>query len=144
MARPEDTIHLWKLAAEENDCFHQPYPFANDHARFLFYRGPLSSLHYTPEEQYRRTVPLMAGLPGSGKDTWLAEIRPGLPVVSLDDIRSALGVDPTDDQGGVIRAARARPGAPAGATRLRVQRDEHNAPDARALDRPVRRLRGAG
>ena len=108
MTRPEDTIHLWKLAAEENNCFDQPYQFANEHARFLFYRDALSSLHYTPEEVYRCTVTLMAGLPGSGKDTWLAENRPGLPVVSLDDIRSDLGVDPTDDQGGVIQAARER------------------------------------
>ena len=38
MGRPEENLHLWKLVAEENGCFDQPYPFANDHARFLFYR----------------------------------------------------------------------------------------------------------
>ncbi len=108
MARPEDDLHLWRMVAEENGCLDQPYPFPNDHARFLFFRDALSSLHYVPREDYRCTVTLMAGLPGAGKDTWLAAHRPGLPVVSLDDLRADLGVNPTDDQGGVVQLARER------------------------------------
>lgn len=106
MSRPEENIHLWKMVADENGCFDQPYAFANDHARFLFYRESLSSLHYTPREEHRCTVTLMSGLPGSGKDTWLAKNRPKLPVVSLDDIRTDLDVDATDNQGDVIQTAR--------------------------------------
>jgi putative nucleotidyltransferase with HDIG domain len=106
MNRPEDNIHLWKMLAQENGCFEQPYAFANDHARFLFYRESLASLHYTPREEYRCTVTLMSGLPGSGKDTWLARHRPGLPVVSLDDLRATLDVDAAENQGEVIQAAR--------------------------------------
>lgn len=106
MARPEENLHLWKLVAEERGCFDGPYPFVNDHARFLFYRNQLSSLHYTPHEDYRCTVTLMSGLPGAGKDTWLARHRPGLPVVSLDAIRSDLDVEATDNQGTVIQTAR--------------------------------------
>jgi len=106
MARPEDNIHLWKMVAEENGCFDQPYNFANVHARFLFYRNQLSSLHYTPREDYRCTVTLMSGLPGAGKDSWLRRNHPDLPVVSLDDIRADLEVTPTDNQGEVIQAAR--------------------------------------
>src|ERR1700693_1198017 len=56
MSRPEENIHLWKMVAEENECFQQPYTFANDQARFLFYRDALSSLHYTPREEYRCNV----------------------------------------------------------------------------------------
>ena len=67
MSRPEENLHLWKLVAEENGCFDQPYPFANDQARFLFYRGALSSLHYTPHEDTRCTVTLMAGLARLGQ-----------------------------------------------------------------------------
>jgi predicted kinase len=106
MNRPEENLHLWKLVAEERNCFHAPYAFANDQARFLFYRHQLSGLHYTPHEDYRCTVTLMSGLPGSGKDTWLARHRPGLPVVALDAIRTDLDVDATDNQGEVIQAAR--------------------------------------
>ena len=106
MTRPEENLHLWKLVAEENGCFDRPYPFANDHARFLFYRGALSSLHYTPREEHSCTVTMVAGLPGSGKDTWLARERPRLPVVSLDDLRAQHDVEPTDDQGEIAQLAR--------------------------------------
>jgi predicted kinase len=108
MGRPEEDLHLWRLVADENGCFDEPYPFANDHARFLFYRQPQPNPHYVPYEAHRCTVTMMSGLPGSGKDAWLAANRPELPVVSLDDVRDDLGVDATDDQGGVIQAARER------------------------------------
>lgn len=108
MGRPEENLHLWKMVAEENGCFDRPYPFANDHARFLFYRQREPNLHYVPHEQYRSTATVMSGLPGSGKDTWLARNRPGLPVVSLDDIRAELQVEATGNQGDVIQLARQR------------------------------------
>jgi len=104
--RAEDDLHLWRLQCEEQDCFESPFPFANDHARFLFYRGRLSSLHYAPQEEFSCTVTLMAGLPGAGKNHWLAANRPDLPVVALDDLRERMGVDPADNQGVVIQAAK--------------------------------------
>ena len=106
--RPEENLHLWKMVAEEHGCFDRPYPFANDHARFLFYRQREPDLHYVPHEEYRCTVTMMAGLPGSGKDTWLRTNRPGLPTISLDDIRSELEVDATENQGEVAQLARER------------------------------------
>ena len=106
MTRPEENLHLWKLVAEEHGCFARPYPFVNDHARFLFYRDQLGSLHYTPHMDYRCAVTLMAGLPGAGKDTWLAKQRPETPVVALDAIRDALDIEATHNQGEVIQAAR--------------------------------------
>ena len=106
MSRPEENLGLWKLVAEEQGCFDRPYPFPNDQARFLFYREELSSLNYTPHEEYRCRVTLMSGPPGAGKDSWLLRQRPGLPVVSLDGIRADLQVEPTENQGQVIQAAR--------------------------------------
>ena len=50
----------------------------------------------------------MSGLPGAGKDTWIAKNRPDHPVVSLDLIREELGVSATDNQGQVIQAAHER------------------------------------
>ena len=50
----------------------------------------------------------MCGLPGSGKDTWLSQNRPDLPVVSLDDIRSELDIDPSRNQGSIVQLARER------------------------------------
>lgn len=106
MDRPEENLHLWKLVAEEHGCFDRPYAFANDHARFLFYRNKLSNLRFAPHEKFRCMVTLMSGLPGAGKDTWLARQRPTLPVVALDAIRGELDVGPTENQGQVIQAAR--------------------------------------
>ena len=106
MARPEEVLHLWRDTAIEHRCFTGPYPFINDQARFLFHRNELSSLHYTPHEDYRCAVTMMSGLPGAGKDTWLVAQRPGLSVVSLDAVREELDVDATDNQGQVIQAAK--------------------------------------
>lgn len=108
MERPEENLHFWRLAAEEADCFEHPYRFANDHARFVFYGQREPDLHYVPHEEYRCTVTMMSGLPGSGKDTWLVANRSALPVVSLDDLRDELGVEAIDNQGEVIQLARER------------------------------------
>lgn len=51
---------------------------------------------------------LMAGLPDSGKDHWLALNRGGLPIVSLDELRREPGVEPTDNQGKVAQLAKER------------------------------------
>ncbi len=108
MSRPEENLHFWKLTADELDCYRHPYSFANEQARFLFFRQDEPNLHYVPHEDFACNVTLMSGLLGSGKDTWLSRHRPSLPVVSLDDIRGELDVDATDNQGEVIQLARER------------------------------------
>jgi len=108
MSRPEENLHFWKMMAEDADCFDQPYPFATDHARFTFFRQREPNLHYVPHEEFSCTVTLMAGLPGSGKNTWLDRHRCDLPTISLDEIRAELEIDPTDDQGKVAQLAKER------------------------------------
>ena len=103
-----ERINLWRNLAEEQECFEAPFPFANDKARVLFFRGQLPDLKYVPHESYRSRVILMSGLPGAGKDTWLQKNRPELSVVSLDDLRRDLEIDPEDDQGVVVQGARER------------------------------------
>lgn len=108
MTRPEENLHFWRMMAEEQGCLTNPYRFANDQARFQYFRKPDSNLFYVPHEEYRSTVTMMAGLPGSGKDHWLATHGAGLPVVSLDEVRDELDVEPTDNQGEVVQLARER------------------------------------
>jgi predicted kinase len=108
MGRPEENLHYWKMQAEELACFDRPYPFGNDQARFLFFRQKEPNLHFVPHEEYRCTVTMMSGLPGSGKDSWLAGQRGDLPVVSLDDVREELDIEPTENQGQVAQLARER------------------------------------
>lgn len=108
LSRPEENLHYWKLLSEELECYYLPYQFQNDLARFEFFRSDESSLHYHPYEDFRCSVTMMSGLPGSGKDTYLTKYLRDLPIISLDNIRKEFDVDPTDDQGGVIQIARAR------------------------------------
>lgn len=108
MNRPEENLLYWKLLSQEHGCYECPYPFASDHARFVFARDKAPNLHYVPHEDFSCQVTMLAGLPGSGKDTWLNKHRPDLPVVSLDEIRDELEVTPTDNQGSVVQAAQER------------------------------------
>ena len=48
----------------------------------------------------------MSGLPGTGKDTWIKNNAPDLPMISLDDIRRANKIPPTAEQGRVANIAR--------------------------------------
>jgi len=106
--RGEDDLDWYKAMAIENNCFGTPYPLANDKAKFLLGQHALTNLHYEPFEDYRCQITMMSGVPGCGKDTWLKQNRPELPVVSLDNIRKQLGVSPEANQGTVIATARER------------------------------------
>ena len=53
-------------------------------------------------------VVLLSGLPGAGKDTWVAAHRADWPVVSLDGIRRELRISPSADQGAVAHEAWSR------------------------------------
>ena len=80
----------------ENQCFEQPYPFRNNHSQFRYF---FTDARYPAElfDDTKFTVELLAGLPGSGKDTYLKNNH--LPVVSLDDLRREMGVRHGDSQG---------------------------------------------
>lgn len=107
--RPIEELQYWKLLSEEYDCYRAAYAFQNEHARFRFHQRRDADLLYVPHQEFKCCVTMMSGLPGSGKDRWLAENREeDFPVVSLDAIRDELGVQPTDDQGRVVQLARDR------------------------------------
>ncbi len=50
----------------------------------------------------------MSGLPAAGKDHWIGQNARNLPMISLDALRSELGVAPEDAQGKVVSAAKER------------------------------------
>ena len=70
-----------------------------------WFRKPERDPLYDPWDNHRSIVVLMSGLPAAGKDTWIREHLPGWPVVSLDQLREELDVDPEEAQGPVVRAA---------------------------------------
>ncbi len=80
--------------------------FPSDHTRFVYFRGANRVPSVLVHDDAKGELVLLSGLPGAGKDTWLREHLPGLPVVSLDDVREELDVAPAEEQGSVIQHAR--------------------------------------
>jgi putative nucleotidyltransferase with HDIG domain len=103
-----DNISLFVEYAKEQGCFDKPKEFANSHSRFLYFRKEDRDADYASFDDTICEVVLMSGLPGSGKDYFISENFPHLPVVSLDDIRRELKISPTDKQGAVIALAKER------------------------------------
>ncbi|WP_433053523.1 AAA family ATPase [Dactylosporangium sp. CS-033363] len=101
-------VALFRQYTSEMGCLDKAREFASDHARFEYFRTPGRDPGYAAFDATTFTVTVMSGLPGAGKDHWIAANRPGVPVVSLDGLRAELKVRPTDDQGPVIAAAYAR------------------------------------
>ncbi|NNE88233.1 MAG: AAA family ATPase [Silicimonas sp.] len=100
-----ENVALARLTFLEAGCPCYAYPFENDESRLAFLESDARAADYTAFEDFRCDVTVMSGLPGAGKDTWIAGNCPALPVVSLDAVREALSVKPTDNQGTVIQAA---------------------------------------
>ncbi len=105
-ARILENVDLFRAYCEEHGCLDRPFAFPSAHARFLYLGGRQRDAQHVPHEAFRCEVTVMAGLPGAGKDRWIAEHAGGMPVVSLDRLRHDLDVDPEDEQGSVIQAAR--------------------------------------
>lgn len=102
-------IELFRELCAEEGCLSSPRRFASDHSRFVYFRSPSTrSPDVEAWDDSCTELVLMSGLPGAGKDTHVREHFGDWPVVSLDGLRDELEIDPTDNQGRVLQAARER------------------------------------
>lgn len=101
-----ESVQLCRMLAKEAQCLHGPFPFPSAVTRHAYLSGrnvwPYQDLY----DKAWGPVILLCGLPGTGKDTWIRNNCPGLPVVSMDDLRRKMGIRPTDEQGAIVQAAR--------------------------------------
>jgi predicted kinase len=105
-ARIVEHCALWAEHCREHRVLDCQKRFASAHTRRVY----IESVGRLPEvlahDDTTCEVILMAGLPASGKDTYLAAHHPELPVISLDALRDELDADHGDAT--VIAAARER------------------------------------
>lgn len=107
-ARILDNVALFGEYCRERDCFHNPRSFPSDHSRFLYFRKPGRDPAHLAHDDTRLEVILMSGLPGAGKNTWIARHAADRATVSLDDIRAEIDVDPGEALGRVVHLAEER------------------------------------
>lgn len=103
-----DKVALFRELASEAGCLKEPMPFASPTARFRYFQGKWHNPELEPWQEFRSRVIVMAGLPGAGKDTWIARYAPPWSVISLDALRQELKIAPTGPQGKVLEVARER------------------------------------
>lgn len=98
-------IELFRELAREEGCFGEPKAFADEHTRLCYFRGagiaPGFAHHQNPGSQ----VVMMSGLPASGKNHWVSAKLGSLPVVSIDDARTELGLRHGQNEGAAAHRA---------------------------------------
>ncbi len=101
-----ERVELFRELAQENRCYTEARRFVSPHTRFLYFHGRELDPDMEAYDDTRMEIIVMCGLPGAGKDRWIAENAAGWPVVSLDAIRGNLGIGPDDNQGAVAAQAK--------------------------------------
>jgi predicted kinase len=103
-----DNIALFAQYTAEQGCLNTPRKFPSDHSRFLYFLKEDRDPDYLAFDDTICEVIVMSGLPGAGKDHWIATNAPDWPVISLDGLRREMKVAPADNQGPVVARARDR------------------------------------
>lgn len=92
-------IQLFAEYARDNQCWGQPRPFASNLSRFEYFQKADRSPDYAAFDETVSEVVMLAGLPGTGKDTYIGQHLADWPVISLDNFRRMHRIDPTDREG---------------------------------------------
>ncbi|HPF86707.1 MAG TPA: AAA family ATPase [Candidatus Limiplasma sp.] len=101
-----ETLAFFTDAAAELYCLHQPPMFSSPYCRYAVLRGRSVQPEQALFDDTWGPVVMLSGLPGTGKDTYIREHLPDLPMVSLDTIRRRRGISPTQPQGPVAIEAK--------------------------------------
>lgn len=104
-----DNIELFRECAREEGCLDEPRRFPDAHTRLTYFRsnGAVAPDYPVFQEPGSKVI-VLAGLPASGKNTWIAAHTPSLPSVSFDDARDELGLDYGEKDGAAAQLVLAR------------------------------------
>jgi predicted kinase len=103
-----DYVNLSESVYAELGVLNGPFPFANDESRVAFFDHEDRDPFFAAHEEFRCRVVVMCGLPGSGKNFYIAKNLAHLPIIEMDAIREEMGYDAQDNQGVIIQAAQGR------------------------------------
>jgi predicted kinase len=126
-------IALFAEFCREQQCLTGPRAFGSDHSRVAYFRTDGRDPDYLAHDDTTCEVVMMCGLPGMGKDTWIARNVPEWPVISLDDLRKEMDVEHGGPQGEVIQAAQER-------ARVHLRAKRNFVLNATSLTREIRGL----
>lgn len=101
-------LQLSRIVAEEAGCLCEPYAFADSFTKHAYLCGRNVQPNQMLYDDTWGEVIMLSGLPGTGKDTWILQNKPDLPVVSLDEIREETQSSPVENQGKIIQKAQER------------------------------------
>ena len=101
-----EEIALFRALAEETGCLHGPFAYPDAYSRYGDLSGRAVAAGQRVYDPTWGTVVMVSGLPGTGKDTYIAGRYGDMPMVSLDQVRRETGAAPDDGGGAVLRAAR--------------------------------------
>lgn len=101
-----DQIALCEELAKEEGCLDGCFDFPTKHTMHAYLSGRDVWKDQHLYDDTWGTVYMMSGLPGTGKDTWIRQNLPDIPMVSLDQIRSARKISPSANQGFVANLAK--------------------------------------
>ncbi len=103
-----DACKRFMETAERAGCLSEPPKFADETSRFAFLSRKSRDASAVVADDTWGEIVMMAGLPGTGKDTWIGRNHPELPMISLDEIRKEIHVLPTEPQEPVVSLAYSR------------------------------------
>ncbi|MFQ0993829.1 AAA family ATPase [Gilliamella sp. BG2] len=101
--RALDEVELFRQLALEEGCLYQPRQFVDDYTRIEYFRGSNVLPDYALYPQEGSKVIMLAGLPASGKNSWVSKHYPTWDVASYDDARSELKLKHGENEGLVIQ-----------------------------------------
>jgi putative nucleotidyltransferase with HDIG domain len=100
-----DSIAMFQEFCQEQGCWNQPFAFASEQSCYVYFHKESADPYYEVYDTTKFEVILTCAVPGTGKDYWIQQHYPDLPMVSLDELRSELDISPTGNQGKVVAAA---------------------------------------
>lgn len=99
-------VELCEELAKEENCYDSYYNFTSNYTKRAYLSGRYVPKDYELFDDTWGEVVMLSGLPGTGKDYFIKEKFPDIPMISLDEIRKENKISPTDNQGKVANIAR--------------------------------------